>query len=164
MRPSLGARLPDVVCYFKASMHTGICGASGARLAGYLRNDSGIEGIRAAVAHLRAGGNVVLFPEGTRTPGAELGPLHPGFGLIAAQAACPVLCLRIETNSNLLGKAHTFWRAPTVPAHFRISELGTLRAEPGERPLAFAARVEACLKGGSVANTPFACIKNGHGC
>lgn len=145
--PLLGARLPEVICYFKASMHSSICGASGARLAGYLRNDAGIEGIRAAVSHLRAGGNVILFPEGTRTAGAELGQLHPGFGLIAAQAGCPVLCLRIETNSNLLGKHHTFWRAPTVPACFRITELGTLHAESGERPLAFAARVEACLKG-----------------
>ncbi len=141
--PILLSELPDAICYYKASMHKGICSNHGGRLAGYLTNASGVDGVRQAIEHLHRGGNVVVFPEGTRSQNRhQLNPFQPGFALIAVQAASSVLCLEISTNSNVLGKGEKLWGKPILPATYQVREIACLRAEPGERPHAFAGRVE----------------------
>ena len=48
--------------------------------------------IRAAVDSLQAGGQLIVFPEGTRSPGpgGTLHPLRPGLTLIAQRAGVPI--------------------------------------------------------------------------
>lgn len=46
---------------------------------------------RRLIERLRAGDAVALFPEGTRSEDGRLGPLSPGFALLAARAEVPVL-------------------------------------------------------------------------
>ncbi|MCC5806213.1 MAG: 1-acyl-sn-glycerol-3-phosphate acyltransferase [Opitutales bacterium] len=141
--PMLFARIPRAICFFKASMHWAVVSGAGARLSGYIPNNSGIDGIREAVNHLASGGNVIVFPEGTRSPARALGPFRAGYGLIAKQAQCPVLCLLIETNSNVLGKGQPLWQRPLLPAHFRIRTILETLPRPGEPVSAFSDRIEA---------------------
>ena len=61
------ARLPRGVCIMKAELLRNIFLGTGARVARYIRNDAGRGMVRDAVAALKEGGQLVLFPEGTRT-------------------------------------------------------------------------------------------------
>lgn len=139
--PMLLAQIPDAICYYKASMHIGIFSNPGARMAGYIRNDAGIDGVRHAVKHLQSGGNLILFPEGTRSPVGGLGEFRSGFGLIAVQSGCPVLTLRVQNHSDILSKACPPWRCPQLPVYYLITEQSRTKALPGERAHDFARRI-----------------------
>ena len=126
--PLILARQERVICFFKSSLRRHLLTGAGARLAGFIGNDSGIEGVRAAVEHIRQGGWVLLFPEGTRTTGKTLLPFHSGYALIAARARCPIVCLHVHTDSNALTKNLPFWKAPRLPAIFTVRILGVVEA------------------------------------
>ena len=66
--------------------------------------------VRQAVDDLRAGGQLVMFPEGTRTTGASLNPFHGGFALIARARHAPVQTVFIDTTSPYLGKGWPIWK------------------------------------------------------
>ena len=86
----LVARLPRSACIMKASLMGNFFLGAGARLARYIRNDSALGMVRLAVEDLKAGGQLVLFPEGTRTTTAPINPFRPGVTLIAKKAGVPI--------------------------------------------------------------------------
>jgi 1-acyl-sn-glycerol-3-phosphate acyltransferase len=55
-----------------------------------------VRALREAVARLRRGELVLVFPEGTRTPDGRIWPLRRGVGLVARQAQVPVVPVVIE--------------------------------------------------------------------
>ncbi len=116
----LVARLPRSACIMKASLMKNPLLGPGARLARYIRNDSAYGMIHSAVKDLRAGGQLVMFPEGTRTTCAPLGPFHSSFTLIAKRADVPVQAVFIDTDSPYLGKGWPIWRLPPLPILFRV--------------------------------------------
>jgi 1-acyl-sn-glycerol-3-phosphate acyltransferase len=125
----LVAQLPRSFCVMKASlMHNPFLGP-GALLARYIRNDCARTIVRQAVADLREGGQLVMFPEGTRTTGAALHPFQGGFALIAKRAQVPVQTVFIDTTSPYLGKGWPIWKLPPLPIEFSL-RLGR-RFEPG---------------------------------
>jgi len=137
----LMARLPRSACIMKASlMHNPLLGP-GARLARYIRNDSAYGMIQCAVQDLRAGGQLVMFPEGTRTTRAPLNPFHASFTLIARRAGVPIQALFIDTDSPYLSKGWPLWRLPPLPILFSV-RLGQ-RFEPQEDHEALMAQIEA---------------------
>jgi 1-acyl-sn-glycerol-3-phosphate acyltransferase len=116
----LVARLPRSACVMKASlMHNPLLGP-GARLARYIRNDSARVMVRLAVNDLQAGGQLIMFPEGTRTTQAPLNRFRPGFTLIAKLAQVPIQTVIIETNSPYLGKGWPLWKLPPLPIRFSV--------------------------------------------
>ncbi|MGH8328550.1 MAG: lysophospholipid acyltransferase family protein, partial [Steroidobacteraceae bacterium] len=66
------ARLPDLACILKPELMGNPFLGAGARLAGFIASDPPRRMIREAVAELRRGGLVLLFPEGPRTTRAPL--------------------------------------------------------------------------------------------
>ena len=72
----LVAQLPRSACVMKASLMRNPLLGAGARLARYIRNDSPRQMVHLAVDDLRAGGQLVMFPEGTRTTRAPLNPFQ----------------------------------------------------------------------------------------
>ena len=82
----LVARLPRSFCVMKASLMRNPFLGPGARLARYVCNDSPRGMVRLTVKELRAGGQLVLFPEGTRTTRAPVNQFRSGFTLIAKLA------------------------------------------------------------------------------
>ncbi len=117
----LTSRLPRSVCIAKAAIwHNPLLGG-GMRLAGYLRNDAPVPMIRDAAAALRDGRQVLIFPEGTRTPpGQRLGPVSRSFALMARQAGAPVQTVIIETASPYLRKGWSPFRRPPLPMHVTV--------------------------------------------
>jgi 1-acyl-sn-glycerol-3-phosphate acyltransferase len=112
--------LPRSVCIMKASLMGNVFLGAGARLARYIRNDSARGMIRGAVASVRAGAQLVVFPEGTRTVRAPINAFMPGVTLIAHLAQAPIQTVIIETDSPYLGKGWPIWRPPPIPVTFRL--------------------------------------------
>ena len=112
------ARVPRGICIMRAGLMRNPFLGAGARLARYIRNDPPRGMIRSAVANLREGGQLVLFPEGTRTVKAPINPFRPGMTLIAHLAQVPIQTVIIETESPYLGKGWPIWRTPEFPVVF----------------------------------------------
>jgi 1-acyl-sn-glycerol-3-phosphate acyltransferase len=55
------------------------------------REGMGASGMKETLRRLRAGGIVTLFPEGTRSPDGELGPLKQGIAVLVVRAGVPVV-------------------------------------------------------------------------
>jgi 1-acyl-sn-glycerol-3-phosphate acyltransferase len=114
------ARLPRGVCVMKAELVRNIFLGGGARLAGYVRNDSGRGMVRDAVACLKQGGQLVMFPEGTRTVRPPINPFKPGMTLIAELAKAPIQTVIIESDSPYLRKGWPLLRPPPAPVVIRV--------------------------------------------
>jgi len=142
----LVARLPRSACIMKASLMRNPFLGPGARLARYIRNDTPRGLIRLAVADLRQGGQLVLFPEGTRTTQRPLNPFRPGVTMIAKLADAPIQTVFIDTDSPYLGKGWPLWRLPPLPIVFTV-RLGR-RFEPCADHAALLAEIEAYFAAG----------------
>ena len=116
----LVAQLPRSFCVMKASLMRNPFLGPGALLARYIRNDCARTMVREAVADLRTGGQLVMFPEGTRTTGSGLHPFQGGFALIARRAHAPVQTVFIDTTSPYLGKGWPIWKLPPLPIEFSL--------------------------------------------
>lgn len=142
----LVARLPRSACVMKSSLMRNPLLGPGARLARYIRNDSPRSLIRLAVEDLRQGGQLVLFPEGTRTTRPPINAFRPGFTLIAKLAGAPIQTVFIDTRSPYLGKGWPLWRLPPLPIVFEV-RLGR-RFEPVPDHAAQLAEIEAYFAAG----------------
>jgi len=127
----LVARLPRSACVMKASLMRNPFLGPGARLARYIRNDSPRGMVRLAVQDLQDGGQLVLFPEGTRTTERPLNPFRPGFALISKLARAPIQAVFIDTDSPYLGKGWPLWRLPPLPIEFSV-RMGQRFAPPDD--------------------------------
>ncbi len=104
---------------------------SGSRLARYVRNDSSRQMVKESVAHLQAGGVLLLFPEGTRTTRFPINPLVGSVGLIAKHANVPVQTLMIETDSPFLSKGWPLFKRPELPITYQSPVGPALRSSDG---------------------------------
>ena len=113
------AASPDVVCMFKSEINKNSFLNASARMAGYISNDSGMDGLHLAVDKLQKGAILVVFPEGTRTHTPPLGKLKQGFALIAKLAQAPIQPLYIQsyTKSFTIG---AFFSCSPMPIHFKL--------------------------------------------
>jgi 1-acyl-sn-glycerol-3-phosphate acyltransferase len=133
-------RHPNLVCVMKSELMKNVFLGAGSRLARYVRNDSSRHMVKESVAHLRAGGVLLLFPEGTRTTRAPINPLVGSVGLIAKHAKVPVQTLLIETDSPFLSKGWPLFKRPDLPITYRV-RLGRRFEPPGDVP-AFTAELD----------------------
>jgi 1-acyl-sn-glycerol-3-phosphate acyltransferase len=113
-------RHPDLACVMKAELMGNVFLGAGSRLARYIPSDQPRQMIKDAVADLRRGGILLLFPEGTRTTHEPINPLKASIGVIAKHAQVPVQVALIETNSPYLGKGWPLWRRPQLPITYRV--------------------------------------------
>src|SRR6478735_122984 len=142
------ARLPSAVCVMKKPILLNPLLGGGARLAGYIANDGMTRVIRDAYDSLNQGGQLLLFPEGTRTkPDARwINPLKGGCAIIATRAQVPVYPIFIRSNTRFLQKDWPLWRRPVFPITLRIDLGEPLYPQPDETSQAFTARLTAVYK------------------
>ena len=114
------SRHPDLACILKPELMSNFFLGAGARLAGFIRSHPPRHMVREAVAQLRAGGHVLLFPEGTRTIRAPINTLTASAGVIARHARVPIQVVIIETDSPYLGKGWPFFKVPRLPIRYRV--------------------------------------------
>ncbi|MES2923110.1 MAG: lysophospholipid acyltransferase family protein [Verrucomicrobiota bacterium] len=137
------ARLPSAVCVMKKQILMNPLLGGGARLAGYIANDGMTRMIRDASPSLAEGGQLLLFPEGTRTrPDARwINPLKGGCAIIATRAQVPVYPIFIRSNTRFLQKGWPLWRRPVFPITIRFDLGEPLIPQTGESSQSFTTRL-----------------------
>ncbi len=113
-------RHPNIACVMKAELLGNVFLGAGSRLARYIPSDQPRQMIKDAVADLREGSVLLLFPEGTRSTREPLNPLKASIGVIAKHAGVPVQVAIIETDSPYLGKGWPLFRRPNLPITYRV--------------------------------------------
>lgn len=114
------SRLPNAGCIMKGELVNSVFFGAGARLAGYIRNTPLRTMVQLAVADLRQGSPLLLFPEGTRSTRFPVGAMQGTTGLIAKHAGVPVQTVLIETSSGFLGKGWSVRWTPQMPITYRV--------------------------------------------
>ena len=136
------SRLPDAVCVMKACLLRNFLLAPAARLARYVPNDSLLRLISHAAPELSLGGQLLLFPEGTRSVGT-LGAFTEAVGAVSRRTGVPVQAIVVEDTARFLGKGWSFTRIPSFPLTYRV-RLGR-RFEPPPDLRAFTVELERCF-------------------
>jgi 1-acyl-sn-glycerol-3-phosphate acyltransferase len=98
---------------------------------GYICNDNGAGLIDDCIASVRSGRNLLIFPEGTRTPHGELlGPLQRGAANIAVRGGLDITPVLISCTPRTLGKGEKWYRVPSRRFHISIRVLADLPIAP----------------------------------
>lgn len=148
------SRLPRLVCITKAALWDNWALGGGIRLAGYMPNDAPLPMIRRAAAAVRAGNQLLIFPEGSRTTTPPVDPIHRSFAVMAKAAGAPVQAVLIEADSPYLAKGWPLFRRPVLPLVFRV-RLGE-RFAPGGTPDDCVARLDRHYRAELPASRPAA--------
>jgi 1-acyl-sn-glycerol-3-phosphate acyltransferase len=90
------------------------------RAAGYINNAGGADLIDDCIASLRRGNNLIVFPEGTRTPGDGVISMKRGAANIAVRGARDMTPVLIRCEPATLGKGEKWWRVPPRRVRFEI--------------------------------------------
>src|SRR5262249_49856334 len=106
------------------------------------REGMGASGMKETLRRLRAGGIVTLFPEGTRSPDGELGPLKPGIAVLVIRAGVPVVpaglagTFEIWPRSRLIPVPHPIrihYGRPILPEELAGMETEAITSLIGDR-------------------------------
>jgi 1-acyl-sn-glycerol-3-phosphate acyltransferase len=122
------SRLPNVTCIMKASLWYIPVLGGGARLAGYVRNDTQQGMVKEAVNALEQGGQLLVFPEATRTVDLPVNEFKGVTALISKRSGAAVQMILLESNTEFLGKQWPFLKKPEFPLIYK-ARLGK-RYEP----------------------------------
>ncbi|HXD01423.1 MAG TPA: lysophospholipid acyltransferase family protein [Verrucomicrobiae bacterium] len=94
------------------------------------RDGGGAAGLKAILDRLKAGGGIVLFPEGTRSKDGNLQPARSGIGLVVAKSTAPVVPIRVFGTFDAQWKRLKLLRPPRVAIKYgRPLLFEKLRAE-----------------------------------
>ncbi len=94
------------------------------------RDGGGAAGLKAILDRLLAGGGIILFPEGTRTPDGHLQPARSGVGLTVIKSTAPVVPVRVFGSYEAYGRHLKFPRPYQVILKYgQPMDFAALRAE-----------------------------------
>ncbi|MDR1311490.1 MAG: 1-acyl-sn-glycerol-3-phosphate acyltransferase [Burkholderiaceae bacterium] len=91
------------------------------RAANYIRNDRDIEVVNNCILSLQRGDNLIIFPEGTRTPPDGVVRLKRGAANVAIRGRKNVTPVTIRCTPTTLGKHTRWWEIPERSVHFHIA-------------------------------------------
>ena len=96
----------------------------------FIVNDDPVGVLDAAKRLLSDGVNIVIFPEGTRTPmDARERKLRRGAAQMALHAGAPVHCVRIVSDPPVLAKGQPWWDVADRVVTFSLLDMGELPVE-----------------------------------
>ncbi len=121
--------------------------------AAFLVNDNPLRVLEEAKDLLARGGNLVIFPEGTRTPvDAPRHKLHRGAAQIALHAGAPVQCVSVACDPPVLAKGQPPWDVGDRIITFTLRACGEIPVEAPEpdavqhsAAVALTARIQSLL-------------------
>jgi 1-acyl-sn-glycerol-3-phosphate acyltransferase len=94
------------------------------------RDGGGAKGLKKILDRLLAGGGIILFPEGTRTPDGQLQPARSGIGLTVIKSSAPVVPVRVFGTFHAYGRHLKFPRPHRVAVKYgQPLNFAALRAE-----------------------------------
>ena len=98
--------------------------------AAYINNDKGPDLVEQCIASLREGHNLIIFPEGTRTPGNGTMHFKRGAANIAVRGLRSVTPVVIRCDPPALGKGDKWWKAPPRRVNFSIEVREDIDVQP----------------------------------
>ena len=110
--------IPNADCIVKSDLLKNPAMRGALKLTGYIANDSGDELIDSATRSLAKGGNIVVFPEGTRSLD-DLNKFKRGVANIALKAGVSISPVVIRCSEHTLRKNQPWYEIPDQP--FKIS-------------------------------------------
>ncbi len=113
--------IPDADCVVRSGLFRNAFIGAPARAANYISNDSGAGLVEDCIESLRAGNNLVMFPEGTRTRPGDPMKLQRGAANVAVRGGRNITPVRIHCEPLTLTKGSPWWRVPPRRPHFTIS-------------------------------------------
>jgi 1-acyl-sn-glycerol-3-phosphate acyltransferase len=91
---------------------------------------------------LKSGWNLLVFPEGTRSPDGRLQPFKPGVGHLATENHTPVIPIHLQGSRRVMPKGRNF----PLPAPVKIRIGKPLEPGAKETSREFGSRVEAAVQ------------------
>jgi len=129
-------------CVVKSTLAEHPCTRGPVRATGYICNNSGSELLQACIDSVAAAGNLIIFPEGTRTrPGQPL-KMQRGAAQIATRGLLDITPVTFNVEPLGLFKGQPWWQVADRPLHFTvtvgedIAVAPFLQASQGESALA----------------------------
>ena len=110
--------LPNADCVVKRAVARNPFMRGPVRAAGYVSNDDGAGLVDDCIAAVKAGGSLVIFPEGTRTVPGQPPRLQRGAANIAVRGRLDITPVRITCWPPTLSKGQKWYRVP--PRRFNI--------------------------------------------
>lgn len=90
------------------------------RAAGFITNGDGAGLLEDCVKSLRGGNNLIVFPEGTRTPLQGRIKLQRGAAHVAVRGRIDITPVHIHSSLPMLTKGTPWWKVPVRKPHFTI--------------------------------------------
>ena len=100
------------------------------RAAGYICNDDAAVVLEQGIAALHSGSNLIIFPEGTRTPADGSIALRRGAANIAVRGRCNVTPVIIRCSPRMLTKKERWWQIPSQVVNFNIEVKEDILIQP----------------------------------
>jgi 1-acyl-sn-glycerol-3-phosphate acyltransferase len=100
------------------------------RAAGYVTSDSGVAVLAECIAALKAGDNVLIFPEGTRTPLSGEIRLRRGAANIAIRGRRDITPVVIHCSPRTLTKGEKWWHVPSRRAEYVLEVRDDIAVAP----------------------------------
>lgn len=107
-------------CILKAELQANFFTRGPASAAGYIFNDQAMGLMVDCIDSLNAGSNLIVFPEGTRTPADGVIRLKRGAANIAVRSKRNITPVIIECHPKTLGKGEKWWLIPPQMVRFKI--------------------------------------------
>ncbi|HET9048074.1 MAG TPA: lysophospholipid acyltransferase family protein [Chiayiivirga sp.] len=135
--------LPNADCIVKSALLRNPVMIGPIRAAGYVCNDDGAGLVDDCIAAVRRGGNLLIFPEGTRTRRDAPLRLQRGAANIAVRGRLNITPVRLSCTPMTLGKGEKWYHVPSRRFHVLVQvepDLEIASFVDGERNEALAAR------------------------
>lgn len=114
------AFVPQAGCVVKGGLWKNPFTRGPISAAGYLNNDKGVDLLDDCIAALAGGDNLIIFPEGTRTPADGEVQMKRGAANVAVRGRRDVTPVVISCEPMTLSKGEKWWQVPPCRVHFRI--------------------------------------------
>lgn len=127
----LMAFVPRADCIVKRGLWRNPFTWATVRAAGYICNsDDSVGLVEDCVTAVRRGGNLIVFPEGTRTPADGSISLKRGAANIAVRVPCAITLVRIGCAPPMLVKGEPWYRLPGETSQFRFEVMEDIDIRP----------------------------------
>jgi 1-acyl-sn-glycerol-3-phosphate acyltransferase len=107
-------------CIVKSGLWNNLFTRGPVRAAAYINNEQGTELLEACITSLKTGNNLIIFPEGTRTPANGNIQLKRGAANIAVRGSQNLTPVVIHCDPQTLGKGVPWWQIPERQVEFII--------------------------------------------
>ncbi len=116
----LMALTPRADCVVKAALRDNLFTRGPVAAAGFVCNDSGADLVQDCIDSLHAGNNLIIFPEGTRSPRSGGLHLQRGAANVAVRGRINITPVTIRCDPLALSKGDKWYHIPVRRIHFVI--------------------------------------------